>query len=225
MSNMDLPSDLKARILKQASETPAPSRRTEKRRSWVLLASSMALAIAFFFIRGGIRVTGRPLALIVGTSLGTAVIAAVGTWFALGRRRSMLGRSSLALCVMALVTPVALLFWKVVWSSQFPAGGEFLGGVDPWPGRIGYKCFWLSLAMGALPLVALLFARRRTDPTHPRIAGLAAGASVGLCVALFVDMWCPVGYVPHFLLGHILPIVLLALAGLVIGKLLLAPKK
>jgi hypothetical protein len=163
----------------------------------------------------------------LGTSLGTAVIAAVGTWIAFGRRRSMLGRSSLALCVMALVTPVALVFWKVVWSSQFAGGPDprFIGGLDPWPGRIGYKCFWLSLVMGALPLLALLFARRRTDPTHPRIAGLSAGASVGLCVALFVDMWCPVGYLPHFMLGHILPIILLALAGLWIGKVLLAPKK
>ncbi len=163
--------------------------------------------------------TGRPMALIVGTSLGTAVIAAAGTWVALGRRRSMLGRSSVALCVMAFVTPIALLFWKIVWSAQFP------GGLDEWPGRIGFKCFSLSLLMGALPLVAVLFARRRTDPTHPRIAGLSAGASIGLCVALFVDMWCPVGYVPHFLLGHILPIALLSLAGLWIGKVLLSPKK
>jgi hypothetical protein len=219
MSNLELPSHLKARILQQAAEKPAPTRSVEKRRAWILLLSSMAVAVAVFFLRGGVRVTNRPAALIVGTSLGTAVIAGVGTWMLLGRRRSMLGRSSVALCVMALVTPIALLFWKIVWSAQFP------GGLDPWPGRIGFKCFWLSLLMGALPLVALLFARRRTDPTHPRIAGLAAGASVGLCVALFVDMWCPVAYVPHFLLGHILPIALLSLAGLWIGKALLAPKK
>jgi hypothetical protein len=219
MSNLELPSDLKARILKQASLHPAPTRPTEMRRTWVLVLSSIAVAIAIFVLRGGVRVTGRPAALIIGTSLGTAVIAAVGTWVALGRRRSMLGRSSLALCVMSLVTPMALVFWKVVYSAQFP------GGLDPWSGRIGFRCLSLSLLMGALPLLAVLFARRRTDPTHPRIAGLSAGASVGLCVALFVDMWCPVGYVPHFLLGHILPIVLLALAGLLIGKLLLAPKK
>jgi hypothetical protein len=131
----------------------------------------------------------------------------------------MLGRSSLALCVVALVTPLALLFWKVVWSAQYP------GGLDPWAGRIGFKCLWLTQLMGIFPLLALLFARRRTDPTHPRIAGLSAGASVGLCVALFVDMWCPVAYVPHFLLGHMLPIALLAVAGLLLGKVLLAPKR
>ena len=218
MSNVDLPGDLKARILKQASLVPAPTRRTEVRRAALLIAGSLAVALAIFFLRGGVRVTGRPTSLIVGTSLGTAAVAAVGTWLALGRRRSMLGRSSMALCVMAFVTPLALLFWKVVWSAQFPAG------LDPWPSRIGFRCLNLSLLMGVFPLLALLFVRRRTDPTHPRIAGLAAGASVGLCVALFVDMWCPVAYVPHFLLGHILPIALLAIAGLWIGKAMLAPK-
>jgi hypothetical protein len=219
MSNIELPSDLKARIMKQASAQPAPTRRTEARRAWLLLLGSIAIAIAIFFLRGGVRMTGRPEALVIGTSLGTAAIAAAGTWVVFGRRRSMLGRSSLALCVMALVTPVALIFWKVVWSAQFD------GALDRWPERPGFKCLRLSLMMGALPLFALLFARRRTDPTHPRIVGLAAGASVGLCVALFVDMWCPVAYLPHFLLGHILPIALLALAGVLIGTVLLSPKK
>jgi len=219
MSEVPLPSDLKARVMKQAAQHPAPTRGTEAGRAVLLVAGSIAVALAIFFVRGGVRVTGRPMALIVGTSLGTAIVAAVGAWIALGRGRSMIGRSSLALLVMALITPLALLFWKIVWSAQFPAG------LDPWPGRIGFRCLRLSLLMGVPPLIALLFVRRRTDPTHPHLAGLSAGASVGLCVALFVDMWCPVAYLPHFLLGHLLPIALLAIAGLAIGKVLLAPKK
>ncbi len=218
MSEVDLPSDLKARVLKQVHQKPTPTRRSEVLRAALLVAGSVAIGFVVFLLRGGIRITGRPTTLIVGTSLGTATIAAVGTWVGIGRRRSMLGRSSLALCVMALVTPLALLFWKVIWSAQFP------GGLDPWPGRIGFRCLNLTLLMGVLPLLALLFARRGTDPTHPRLAGLSAGASVGLCVSVFVDMWCPVGYVPHFLLGHILPIALLALAGVWFGKVLLPPK-
>jgi hypothetical protein len=219
MSDVELPSDLKRRILKEAQERPATTRSTEMLRAFLLIASSIGLAIGIFFLRGGVRITGRPTSLIVGTSVGTALIAAVGTWFTLGRRRSMLGRSSKALLVMASVMPLALLFWKVVWSAQYPTG------LDPWPSRVGLRCLWLSMLMGVPPLLALLFARRRTDPTHPHVAGLGAGASVGLCVALFVDMWCPVAYVPHFLLGHILPIALLALLGFWIGNVLLAPKR
>ncbi len=218
MSQLPLPSDLKARILKEVKERPAPTRKAEALRAALLIAASIGVALAIFLVRGGVRLTGRPAALIIGTSLGTAVIAAVGAWFALGRRRSMLGRSSLALLVVAVVTPFALLFWKVIWSAQFS------GATDPWPERVGFRCLKLTLLMGVPPLLAILFARRRTDPTHPRLAGLGAGASVGLCVALFVDMWCPVAYLPHLLLGHILPIALLALLGLLVGTLLLAPK-
>jgi hypothetical protein len=219
MSDMPLPSSLKERVLKGVLAKPAPTRRTEALRAALLIAGSIAIALAIFFARGGLRLTGRPAALVLGTSLGTAVIAAVGAWFALGRRSSMLGRSSLALSVAAVVTPIALLFWKIVWSAQFP------GGTDPWPERVGFRCLKLTLLMGVPPLLAILFARRRTDPTHPRIAGLGAGASVGLCVALFVDMWCPVAYLPHLLLGHILPIALLGMLGFLVGTLLLAPKR
>jgi hypothetical protein len=219
MNDFELPADLKSRIMKEVAARPTTTRSTEMLRAALLVGSSVALALAIFFLVGGVRVTGRPTSLIVGTAIGTAIIAGVGTWLLLGRRRSMLGRSSIALCVVALVTPLSLLFWKVAWSAQYP------GALDPWPGRIGLKCLRWSLLMGIFPLVALLFARRRTDPTHPRIAGLGAGASVGLCTALFVDMWCPVAYVPHFLLGHILPIALLAIAGLWLGKALLAPRK
>ena len=35
--------------------------------------------------------------------------------------------------------------------------------------------------------------------------------------ALLVDLWCPVGYVPHLLLGHVLPIAILSVAGGLIG--------
>ena len=157
------------------------------------------------------------MTLVIGTSLGTAVVAAAGMWWALNRRRSMIGRSSRTLLIAATVTPLALLSWKVTWSVLYPRA------LDPWPGRMGFRCLQLSLLLGVLPLSALLFARRGTDPTHPGVAAFSFGVSVGLCVALFVDLWCPVGYVPHVLLGHMLPIGLLGLAGFCMGKKLLAP--
>jgi hypothetical protein len=218
MNDAEPRDDLKARILKQAELTPAPTRAIETRRAWLLIGGSVLVGLAIFYVRGGIRVTGRPTGLIVGTSLGTAVIAGWSAWMTMGRRRSMLGRSTMALCVVACVTPLALLFWKTVWSAQYPEG------LDPWPGRLGFRCLNLSLLLGVVPLLALLFARRGTDPTHPHVAGFSLGASVGLCVALFVDTWCPVAYIPHFLLGHILPIALLALLGFAIGKKVLGPR-
>jgi len=81
----------------------------------------------------------------------------------------------------------------------------------------------MSMSLGALPLVALLFTRRGTDPVHPGHAGMGIGVALGLVVASFVDAWCPVAYVPHLLLGHILPLALLGAAGLWLGRKILAP--
>ena len=77
--------------------------------------------------------------------------------------------------------------------------------------------------MGVVPLVAVLTVRRGTDPTHPRILGFAMGMSLGLCTNELVDLWCPVAYIPHLLLGHLLPAVLLGIVGALLGGFVLAP--
>ena len=66
-------------------------------------------------------------------------------------------------------------------------------------------------------LFAALTSWRRSDPITPRATGAAFGAGAGLGSALLVDLWCPVGYVPHLLLGHVLPIAILSVAGGLIG--------
>ncbi len=128
----------------------------------------------------------------------------------------MLGRPRAWLLATIVASPIALVGWKILWSAQFDQG------LDPWPERLGFRCLSLSLALGALPLLAVLIGRRGSEPRHPRIAGGGTGASVGLAVAVFVDMWCPVAYVPHFLLGHVVPIAVLGLIGFSLGTTLLA---
>ena len=48
--------------------------------------------------------------------------------------------------------------------------------------------------------------------------GLAAGAW-GWVV---VDLWCPVAYIPHLLLGHVLPLIVLAGVGALLGRAFLS---
>src|SRR5439155_555935 len=67
-----------------------------------------------------------------------------------------------------------------------------------------------------------LGARRRADPVQPATSGAAIGAACGLAAAALVDLWCPVAHLPHLLLGHLLPVALLALAGAIAGSRLLA---
>ena len=203
---------LKQRVLLAVQCNPVPSRATEQARSVCLIAGACLGTAAIFTAAGGIRETGRSPALWLGTVLGSLLIAVVGQVLLLERKRTMLGWPRAWLVVAAVVLPLALLTWKVLYSSQFPHA------LDPWVTRAGYRCLGLSLALGVLPLGALLYSRRGTDPTHPGTAGMALGVSVGLAVAVLGDLWCPVAYVPHLLLGHLLPIVLFATLGVLLGS-------
>ncbi len=209
---------LKTRILETAAKTPAGTRRQEAALRWQLIGGAIAIALVIFSMRGGMRVTGRPWSLVVGTTLGTAVIAAMGLWVTVGRGGSMLGRPRTQLLFTVFCAPLMLMLWKVAWSAQFDEA------LDRWPTRVGYRCLVLSLSVGVLPFLALLFSRRRTDPAHPRTSGMSIGAGVGLAGAVLVDMWCPVAYMPHLLLGHVLPIGILAALGFALGQRMLAPR-
>ena len=46
----------------------------------------------------------------------------------------------------------------------------------------------------------------------------ALGAATALYASVLVDFWCPVGYVGHVLLGHVLPIALAGVLGFAIGR-------
>jgi hypothetical protein len=216
--NHGLPSeDLKWRILAAVEAAPASTRQVESKRAVWLVWGALVLALLAYAGFGGVRVTDRPMALVLGTVLGTATIAALTLWIALGRGRAKFGRASSVLTGVMIASPIALLAWKVVWSAQYDHG------LDRWPGRLGLRCLGIGLTLGALPLAAVLFSRRGTDAVHPGRAGMAMGVAMGLGAAVLVDGWCPVAYVPHFLLGHILPLALLGAAGLWFGRKMLAP--
>jgi hypothetical protein len=63
----------------------------------------------------------------------------------------------------------------------------------------------------------LLVMRRHYETIYSRVPALITqtGSSV------LIDLWCPVSYLPHLLVGHVLPIAVLAAAGAAIGRRLL----
>jgi|SoiMethySBSTD1v2_1073268.scaffolds.fasta_scaffold22995_7 negative regulator of sigma F NrsF-like protein len=216
--NHSLPSeDLKLRLLREVESTPSSPRPLESKRTAWLVAIALLASFSVFLVFGGVRLTGRPPSLVLGTVIGTATIAALAIWAMIGRGRAMMGRASSWLTAVAIASPLGLLVWKVLWSAQFE------NGLDAWERRPGFRCLGLGLAMGALPLAAMLFGRRGTDAVHPGRAGMAIGIGVGLGAATLVDAWCPVAYVPHLLLGHLLPLALLGAVGFWLGRKILAP--
>ena len=78
------------------------------------------------------------------------------------------------------------------------------------------------MALAAGPLIAFARLRRGSDPESPRLTGAALGAAAGA--------WGDAAHVPicgytapaHIVIGHILPIVLLALVGVIVGDRVVA---
>jgi hypothetical protein len=216
---MSLSPELRQRVLSSVAEAPSPTRaQTVRARVW-LFAAGIAGAIAIFFVKGGVRMTNRPPALVALTSLGTSLIAGFGMYFLFTKRgRHMLRRPWVWLLGAALVSAIGFLLWRYGFSAAY-------GLTERWPDRPGFRCLRLSVLTGALPLFAALVSWRRTDPITPAATGAAFGAGAGLGSAVLVDLWCPVSHVPHLLLGHVLPIVILAAVGALVGWRVLAIRR
>jgi Negative regulator of sigma F len=211
---MSLPPDLKARVLASVGSVPAPTRaETMRARAW-LFGCGIVGALIVFFLEGGLRITARPPSLVALTSLGSAIIVGIGIWLLVTRGGSMLGRPRAVLVSAAVLAAAGFVAWKYAISS-------FYGLTASWPERPGFRCLGLSVAFGALPLAGALLSWRRAAPLTPLATGAAFGAGAGLGSVVLVDLWCPVAYLPHLLLGHVLPIGLLAGLGAILGSRLL----
>ena len=206
--------DLRSRVLATVAGTPAPTRRDLLRRQTWLIAAGIAAALSVFWIAGGVRVFGRPPSLVAWTALGTSCFTGAGMWFLFRRGPSGLRRGWAALTLAALISTVAFVLWRHSLGDLYQLSG-------PWPERTGYRCLAMSVAIGGILLGAALVAWRRVDPMTPRTTGAAFGAGAGLGSALLIDLWCPVFYVPHLLIGHVLPIAALAVAGALLGARML----
>ena len=223
--------ELKALVLAAAAAEPSPTRAAVKRRNILISVLAAAIGVGAFVIFALLTSEGqlvrlggevaphrhiaRPVWLVVTTAGGALGIAAIALWFALCRGRSMLGRSRSWLLYGIALIPLALFAWKVSCSLAF---------ADPmaeWPDRLGLKCLSLSLLVAAGPLLALL-AVRRNAPVQPALNGAAIGVASGACAWVALDLWCPVAFVPHLLLGHVLPLCIVAGTGALLGQALLS---
>jgi hypothetical protein len=211
--------DLRRRVLASIRDLPAPTRRQAlKARAWILGCGVLGGLVIFllegFLLEGGAHVPARPPWPTALTSLGTATVAGGGMWLLLTRGRSALGRPAGRLATLAVTAAILFIAWRYGVSALFK-------GTSAWPGRPGFRCLGLGVTTGALPLLAGLLSARRTVPSSPGMTGAAFGAGAGLGSSWLVDLDCPVSYLPHLLMGHLLPIGVLALLGGAAGALLL----
>ena len=194
---------LRTHVLDLSAREPSPTRAQLSRKRRLVQCLVMLVPLLVFIAWGGIRASPRPDRLVLQSALGSAVLAAASAIVGIGRGRSMLGRPRSWLVTQVLLTPVLLAGWRVLSSARYPSM------MVEWIDRPGLRCFILTVILALAPLLGVLWLRHGSDPLHPRLTAAALGAAVGAGAWVLVDLWCPVGYVPHLLLGHVLPLLLL----------------
>jgi hypothetical protein len=217
MGMTTLPPELKERVLKAAHCAPSATRQTSRAYTWLVAPSSVIAAGALFFaFNGPEHGAGRTPWFYAASTIGWAAVASLSMWGALDRGPSTLGRPRAWLLAVAVGTPGLLFAFMFGLTLAHP------GAAAAHAAPLGLRCLGITLAAAAFPLVALAVARRGSDPTHPRATGAALGAACGASAGVLVEMWCPVVSPSHVLIGHILPVLVLAVLGALLGARLIA---
>lgn len=207
---------LRNRVLEEISRTPAPTRTEYRRFVLQLAAGALVLLAASFLPMGGLVRGNRPDSLIAFTT-GCAFVVAAGITLAATRgSRSMLGPSSRRLAVTALVGAPLWALLTVIAAARFPAAASENASVSA-----DVLCALLTILQGAIPLGAFLLARRGSDPVHPVLTGVALGIAGGAWAVMMAYIRCPHASVAHGIVAHVVPTLLLAAAGALLGRALL----
>lgn len=214
---MNVSIDLKQRVLAAVRKTPSPVRSDARREARLVAEGSLVVAAGLFLALEGVsHAGGRPLWFVVASMAVWVGVAAGSLWGAWRCGGSVADRSAAWLAAIALGTPALLLAVALAFAWLDP------GLTTLHADRLGLRCFALTLAIAACPLVGLSIVRRSSDPVHPLANGAALGAASGACAGVMVDLWCPVGAARHVAIGHIAPVLALAVLGAVLGARVIA---
>jgi hypothetical protein len=215
-----LPPDPKARLMAAIQGAPSQTRKAAQAWTWLVLPAGVIIAAALYFAFNGIEHgKGRALWFYVTCAVSWTAVAIVSLWGALGRARATSWRSRSALVAFALGTPSVLFATMFIFAVADPEVTTIH------PEKIGWRCLGLTLAAAAFPLVALLYAKRESDPVHPSFTGAALGSACGAAAGIIVELWCPIAAPRHVAFGHILPIVVLAGLGALLGARILGLRR
>jgi hypothetical protein len=213
--------ELKARVLASVRATPSATRqRTQWATRGVVLGAAV-LGAALYFAFGGLpHGEGRPPRLFLSSMSVWIASATVMLWAAVGKGRASQGRPRAWLLAVGAGAPVVIFLVMLAMATAGPASDPALIAALH---RSSASCFVMTLAAAVPGVLALLYVRRRSDAVHPALHGAALGASFGAYAGVMVCFWCPDVAPLHIALGHVAPLVVLALLGGAVGRRVLAP--
>jgi hypothetical protein len=173
--------------------------------------------VALSLYLGGPTFRARPVPYVVALAVAWLGVALAATLGGVTRGRSMLGRPAFVHFLVAAVTPVALLATALLTSTAWPETQ------DDHPVAAAHAiCVAVTLVCALGPLGAFAVLRRHSDPVAPRLTGAAIGAASGGWGAVVIELHCTHASTVHVLLGHVLPVVLLTLIGVLVGDRVVA---
>ena len=201
-------------VLAGIAATPSPGIRTAH-RMWIAIsiacAATLLIVIAASQLVYGEWAAGLSVAVdsrssMVAVGAATLLLASVATLASVWRNRGGFGLPNAALAALAvLMAPVYAMF-AVLFAQHVPSGDVV---VSPW----GARCLAIAALVGTIALVAFGWALRRAAPEATGGRAAAVGACAGAWAGVAVFFFCPSADQPHLLLGHVLPVAILTIAG------------
>lgn len=210
--------ELRARVLAAVASERAP--RARSRAAPIALAAG---AVLVFALTSRAHPEARPVAVVLGTAAATALLAFVLTRAARGAlptdRPSMLAPPDRRAGQVLLAAAAALALVALAAARLAPELAAEESATLPFGAHLA--CGGLFLLQGVLPLLALLWPVRGTDPRRPALTGAALGAAAGAWAAMLAWLRCPHVAVEHGIVAHAAPVLVLALAGALLGARML----
>lgn len=208
--------DLRERIEAELKGRRVPSRQQHRARSTAVILASVMPIVAMAAMRG-VHAGGRPLGYVATIAIAWTALAALATAFVL-RSETTLGRPRPALAALAPALPIALATVSIAANLAFPETLHGMEDVAP----TGLMCTAMAIGLSVLPVAALLYVYRRSDPVRPVALGGALGAVAASWSGAVLATQCPQTTPGHVVLAHVVPIALTAVVAAVVGSRVLA---
>jgi hypothetical protein len=211
------PPDLRRRVLEAVGKEPVLPRPEGTRRRAAILALGFGAMIAQTLAISLPKTRGRPLGYVEVLVVVWSLVAVLATWAGVVRGRSMLGRPLRWRLATTVLTPLVLLATWIPVTMYWP---QTLSDASTPIRHAG--CVLGTFALAAGPLVAFFRLRRRSDPVHPWLTGAAIGTAAAAWGAMAMPLVCGFTSPLHMILGHLLPVILIAGLGGALGERLVA---
>lgn len=202
--------EIEKKILALAAETRPVMRLGRRRIIAIALVVGMA-ALATMRPRGDFG--ALPIAQLVVVTALVAAIAVLGLGVAASTKR-FAGPPVRVLFAIAIGAPVLY--------ALATAANPLHGSADV-PAPPTWMCLMMAAMVAAAGLGALVAAFRFAVPVAPRARGAALGAAAGAWAGLAMHLRCPSADPIHILIGHAVPIAIVAVLGALVAPRFVRP--